>query len=216
MKIKDAEFIEKQLRDKITHKTGMEFKKNHWWIEQIETLLNCYPILRKFYHQKMTLEELEGLVKRLSQCLDMQYSEEDDLIFFDLTSMDTFISLKEMFILVLLALLTDKSHVHFKFNKALFDDIKISDTDAFDYLCDNSYLITNIVKKTYHFTLSVAAMLSFDYNNQDKILSSLKSIQQQYKKDLSLTAYLKYKKIAQNINTNSKLKMQSSSIKINL
>jgi hypothetical protein len=55
-----------------------------------------------------------------------------------------------------------------------------------------------------------------NYYNQDPIITSLVTIKQYYKKDLSLTEYIDYRKTSQNINTNSKLKMQSSIIKINL
>jgi hypothetical protein len=213
----DAEFIEKVLREKLEQTTGLKFKEqqNDWIIEQFEMLLNCYPALRKFNYKTMSLNELQALVERLFNYLEMQYSEDDDLIFVDLTEMKTLMSLKEMMLWILLALLKDKSHVNFKFNEKLFDDIKVSNADIIDYLCDNSYFLKNSAKKECHFTLSVAAILGFDYY-QDSIISSLKVIQQYYKKDLSLKEYIDYRKAGQNINIKVKLKMQSSSVKINL
>jgi hypothetical protein len=214
--ISDAEFIEKALREKIDITTGLKLTENSWVIEEIETLLNCYPILRKFNHKSMSLRELQALVQRLSEYLGIEYSEDDDLIFVDLTETKTFYSLSEMLILMILALLRDKSHVHFKYSEELFNDTKVSEASAIDYLCDNSYFIKNTVKNVYHFTLSVAAILSFDYNKQDKIINSLVSIQQNRKKDLSLSAYINYRKVGQNIDDKPRFKIQSRSVKINL
>jgi len=215
--IEDAEYIEKELRAKISTITGLKLTKiNHWYIDIIQMLLNSYPILRKFYHESMGLEELQLLIVQLTEYLEMQYSESDELIFVDLTKMTTLIPCKELMIWVLLALLKDKTHVNLKFNEDIFDDTKVIKSDAIDYLCDNSYFLKNSAKKEYHFTLSVAAILSCDYYNKDSIISSLETIQRYYKKDLSLKAYLDYRKKGQNINNQPKLKKQSRSIKINL
>ncbi|MGK0447900.1 MAG: hypothetical protein ACJA2M_001680 [Polaribacter sp.] len=215
--MKNSEYIEANLKEKVEQKIGLKFKvlPNDWIIEQFEMLLNCYPILRKFNYKIMSLNELQALVERLFNYLEMQYSEGDDLIFVDLTEMKTLMSFKEMMLWILFALLKDKSHVNFIFNKKLLDDTKVSNADVIDYLCDNSYFLKNSAKNECHFTLSVAAILGFDYY-QDSIISSLKVIQQYYKKDLSLKEYIDYRKTGQNINIKTKLKMQSSSVKINL
>jgi hypothetical protein len=215
----NSQFIEAKLKEKSEQKSGFKFEdssNNDWIIESIETLLNCYPILRKFNYKEMSLEQLQALVESLFKKLEMEYSEDNELIFVDLTEMKTLISFKEMMLWIIFALLNDKSHVDFTFNEKLFDDIKISDTDVLDYLCDNSYVLKNTIKKEYHFTLSLAAILGFDYNNQDPITSSLVVIQQYYKRDLSLKEYIEYRKTGQNINIKPKLKVQSCSIKINL
>jgi hypothetical protein len=209
----DAEWIEKALREKIDI-TGLKLTENSWVINEIEILLNCYPILRKFNHKSMSLRELQALVQRLSEYLGIEYSEDDDLIFVDLTATKTFFSLSEMLILMILALLRDKSHVHFKYSEELFNDTKVSEASAIDYLCDNSYFIKNTAKNVYHFTLSAFAILSFDYNKQDKIVNTLVTLQQLYKKDLSLNDYVYYRKTGQNIDISPKLKNQSKSIKI--
>lgn len=214
----NAEFIEVKLKEIIEQKIGFKFEEpsNKWIVESIEMLLNSYPILRKFNYKKMSLAQLQALVESLFKFLEMQYSEGDDLIHVDLTEMKTLISFKEMMFWIVFALLNDKSHVDFMFSEKLLDDIKISNTDVIDYLCDNSYFLKNSIKKECHFTLSIAAILGFDYYNQDPILSSLLTIQQCYKQDLSIKEYIQYRKTGQNINTKPKLKMQSSSIKINL
>jgi len=215
--IEDAEYIEKEFRSRISTTTGLKITKaNYWFIDIVQMLLNCYPILRKFYHENMGIEELQLLIVQLTEYLEMHYSEDDDLIFVDLTEMKTLMSFKEMMLWIILGLLNGKSHIHFKFNEKLFDDIKVSNTDIIDYLCDNSYFLENSAKKEYNFTLSVAAILSCDYYNQDPIISSLKVIQQYYKKDLYLKEYIFYRKTGQNINSKPKFKIQSSSIKINL
>jgi len=114
-------------------------------------LLNCYPILRKFNYKTMSLKQLLELVESLFKYLEMEYSEGDELIFVDLTENKTLIPFKELMLWVLLALLKDRSHVNFKFNEKLFDDIKVSNTDAIDYLCDNSLFLANSAKKEFHF-----------------------------------------------------------------
>lgn len=214
----NAEYIETELKKKSEQITGLKFEKksSDFMVEHINMLLNCYPMLRKFNYKTMSLEELQALIESLFKHLEMQYSEDVELIFVDLTEMKTLIPFKELILWIILALLKDKSHVNFKFSEEIFDDIKISNTDAIDYLCDNSYFLENSTKKECHFTLSVAAILGCDYYNQDPIITSLVAIQQYYKKDLSLKEYIDYRKTGQNINTKPKLKMQSSSIKINL
>lgn len=213
----DAELIEKALREKVDITRGLQLTEpNDWIIDTVQMLLNCYPILRKYHHKNMGVEELLVLILQLTEYLEMEYSDDDDLILVDLTETKKFISLKEMLILIILALLTDKSHVHFKYSEELFSDMKVSEASAIDYLCDNSYFIKNTVKRVCHFTLSVAAILSFDYNKQDKIINSLVSLQQNRKKDLSLLAYINYRKVGQNIDEKPILKIQSRSVKINL
>jgi len=213
----DAEYIEKALREKIDITTGLKLKEpNNWIIDTVQMLLNCYPILRKFHHKNMGIEELQALILKLSEYLEMHYSEDDELIFVDLTEMKTLMPFKELILWVILALLKNKTHVNFKFNEEIFDDIKVSNTDVIDYLCDNSYFLKNATKKECHFTLSLAAILGCDYHNQDSIISSLMTIQRFYKKDLSLKEYIDYRRTGQNINNKPRLKMQSSSVKINL
>jgi len=216
----NAEFIEAKLKEKVVKSiTGLKLEeepKNDWIIDKIELLLNCYPILRKFNYKIMSLEELQALIERLFNHLEMQYLEEGELIIVDLTEMKTLLPLKELILWVILASFKDKSHVHFKFNEKLFNDMKVSESNVIDYLCDNSRFIANGAKQECHFILSVAAILGCDYYDKDPIITSLVTIQQYYKKDLSLTKYIDYRKTAQNINTNSKLKIQSSTIKINL
>jgi hypothetical protein len=117
---------------------------------------------------------------------------------------------------VLLALLKGKTHVSLKFNEDIFDDIKVINSDAIDYLCDNSYFLKNSAKKEYHFTLSVAAILACDYYNNGSIIDSLVTLQRYYKKDLSLKEYIDYRKKGQNIDTRPILRKQSKRIKIKL
>lgn len=215
--IEDAEYIERELRGKVSARTGLELTKiNHWYIDIIQMLLNCYPILRKFYHENMGLEELQLLIVQLTEYLEMQYSESDELIFVDLTKMTTLIPCKELMLWVLLALLKGKTHVSLKFNEDIFDDIKVINSDAIDYLCDNSYFLKNSSKKEYHFTLSVAAILACDYYNKGSIIDSLVTLQRYYKKDLSLKEYIDYRKKGQNIDTRPILRKQSKRIKIKL
>lgn len=214
--IEDAEYIEKELRATISTRTGLQLTINHWYIDIIQMLLNCYPILRKFYHESMGIEKLQSLIVQLTEYLEMQYSESDELIFVDLTKMTTLIPCKELMIWVLLALLKGKTHVSLKFNEDIFDDIKVINSDAIDYLCDNSYFLKNSAKKEYHFTLSVAAMLACDYYNKGSIIDSLVTLQRYYKKDLSLKEYIDYRKKGQNIDTRPILRKQSKRIKIKL
>jgi len=214
----NAEYIEAGLKEKSEQITKLKFEepKNDWIIDKFELLLNCYPMLRKFNYKTMNLEELQALIESLFQHLEMQYSEEGELIIVDLTEMKTLMPFKELMLWVILALLKDRTHVHFKFNEKLFNDMKVSEANVIDYLCDNSRFIVNGAKQECHFILSVAAILGCDYYNQDPIITSLVAIQQYYKKDLSLIDYIDYRKTAQNINKKPRLKMQSSSIKIDL
>ena len=215
--IEDAEYIESELRSRVNTTTGLKITKaNYWYIDIIQMLLNSYPILRKFYHENMGIKELQLLIVQLTEYLEMQYSESDELIFVDLTEMTTLISCKELMLWVLLALLKDKTHVNFKFNEDIFDDIKVIKSDAIDYLCDNSYFLKNSTKKEYHFTLSVAAILACDYYNKGSIIDSLVTLQRYYKKDLSLKEYIDYRKKGQNIDTRPILRKQSKRIKIKL
>jgi len=215
--IENAEYIEKELREKVSATTGLKLTKaNYWFIDIIQMLLNCYPILRKFYHESMGIEKLQSLIVQLTEYLEMQYSESDELIFVDLTKMTTLIPCKELMIWVLLALLKGKTHVSLKFNEDIFDDIKVINSDAIDYLCDNSYFLKNSTKKEYHFTISVAAILSCDYYNKGSIIDSLVTLQRYYKKDLSLKEYIDYRKKGQNIDTRPILRKQSKRIKIKL
>jgi len=214
--IEDAEYIEKELRAKISTRTGLQLTINYWYIDIIQMLLNCYPILRKFYHESMGIEKLQSLIVQLTEYLEMQYTESDELIFVDLTKMTTLIPCKELMIWVLFALLKGKTHVSLKFNEDIFDDIKVINSDAIDYLCDNSYFLKNSTKKEYHFTLSVAAILACDYYNKGSIIDSLVTLQRYYKKDLSLKEYIDYRKKGQNIDTRPILRKQSKRIKIKL
>jgi len=146
----------------------------------------------------------------------MDYSEDGELIIVDLTEMKSLMPFKEMMLWVILALLKDRTHVHFKFNEKLFNDMKVSESNVIDYLCDNSRFIANGAKQECHFILSIAAILGCDYYNQDPIITSLVAIQQYYKKDMILKYYIDYRKTAQNINNKPRLKLQSSIIRINL
>ena len=206
----------KKLTDEFIENVLKLNEPNDWVIQQIEILLNSYPFLRSINYKVMSLDELQAKVQRLFESLGMKYTEEDDLIFVDLTEMQTFFSLKEMIVWLIIASLAEKSHVHFKFDKKLFNDVKVSEANVIDYLCDNSYFIANSAKKECHFILSVTAILGFDYNNQDDIVSSLKSIKQQHKKDLSLSAYINYRKFGQNIDDKPNLQKQSKRIRIKI
>jgi len=214
--IEEAQFLERTFREKLVENTGIKFKPNSWMIEEIQKLLNCYPFLRGINYKEMSLAQIKAIIQRLSEQLDMHYTESKELIIVDSTEAATFFSLQEMIIWVVLALLKYKSHIHLKFSKALFDDMKVSEAEAVDYLCDNAYLIKLSGKNEYHFSLSVAAVLGFDYNKQDPIISSLTAIQQRCKKGLSLSDYIDFRKMGKNIDTKPILKKQSSSIKLNL
>lgn len=216
MKLTDAEYIEKILEESIYTTTGLRLQPNQWLIDEIEKLLNCYPLLRKFNYKVMGLSGLQALIQSLSESLEMKYSEDDDLLFVDLTEMKTLFSLKEMILWMIIASLNNKSHVHYKLDEQLLNEMKVSEFKAIDHLCDNSYFIANSTKKECHFTLSIAAVLSFDYKNQDSIINSIKSIQNKRKKGLSVIEYINYRKVGQNINNKPKLKKRTKSIKIKI
>jgi len=210
----DAEHLEKLLLNKMEKKSGIKLKSNNWMVTELESLLNCYPKLRKYNYKKMSLDEIKALIQSLSEYLEIQYSEDDDLILVDLTEKKKFITLRELIMWLIIASLTDKSHVHFKYSEELINNMKVSEASAIDYICDNSYFIINRVKGECHFILSVAATLSFDYSKQDKIINTLVSIQKRSNKNLSLSAYINYRNYGQNINDKPKLKIQSKRINI--
>jgi hypothetical protein len=210
----DAELLEKLILDKTEKNTGIKLKSNYWMVMELEKLLNCYPELRKFNYKKMSLEEIKALIQILSGYLEIQYSEDNDLILVDLTEKKKLFTLRELIMWLIIASLTDKSHVHFKYSEKFLNERKVSEASAIDFLCDNSYFIKNRAKGECHFILSVAAMLSFDYSKQDKIINSLISIQKYRKKNLSLSAYIKYRNYGQNIDEKPKLQIQSKRIKI--
>jgi hypothetical protein len=210
----DAEHLEKLLLNKIEKKSGIKLKSNCWMLTELENLLNCYPELRKYNYKKMSLEEIKALIQSLSRYLEIQYSEDNDLILVDLTEKKKLFTLRELIMWLIIASLTDKSHVHFKYSEKFLNETKVSEASAIDFLCDNSYFIKNRVKGVCHFILSVAATLSFDYNKQDKIINTLVSIQKHSKKNLSLSAYINYRNFGQNIDNKSKLQIQSKRIKI--
>jgi len=210
--MKDAERLEQMLKDK----TGFKIENNCWMLEELEKLLNCYPELRKFNYKRLSLNQIEELIKCLSEYVEIPYAEDNDLLIVDLTEMKNLLSLKELILWLIIASLKGKSHVHIKYEEEIFNERKVSESNAIDYLCDNSRFIVNGAKKECHFITSVSAILSFDYKNQDPIIGTLKSIQHKRKKNLSLKEYIKYRKVGQNIDDKSKLKKQSKSIKIKI
>jgi len=210
----DAKHLEKLLLDNIEKKTGIKLNSNTWMLIELENLLNCYPELRKYNYKKMSLDEIKALIQSLSGYLEMQYSEDNDLIFVDLTENKKFITLRELIIWLIIASLTDKSHVHFKYSEELINNMKVKEANAIDFICDNSYFIKNRAKGECHFILSVAAILSFDYSKQDKIINTLVSIKKRSKKNLSLSDYIKYRNYGQNIDDKPRLQKQSKRIKI--
>ena len=140
----NAEFIEQAIRDK---NTNFKIAQSNWMIERIEMLINCYPILQKFNCKGMGIDDFDRIIASLFECLEMQYEEDGDVAFVDFTAESTelrsLMSLKEMILWVILASLNNKSHVHFKYNKKTFDATKVSESNAIDCLCDNSYLTIN-------------------------------------------------------------------------
>jgi len=210
--MKDAEHLAQMLKDK----TGFKIENNCWMLDELEKLLNCYPALRKFNYNNLSLDEIKELIKCLSEYVEIPYAEDNYLLLVDLTEMKNLLSLKELILWLIIASLKDKSHVHIKYEEELFNEMKVSEANAIDYLCDNSRFIVNRVKKECHFILSVAAILSFDYKNQDSIISWLKSVQHKQKKDLSIIEYINYRKVGQNIDDKPKLKNQSKTIKIKI
>jgi len=216
--LSNAEFIEQALRD-----NNPDFKinkKSNWMIERIEMLLNSYPILRKFNYKTMNPDDLEALIISLFDYLEIQHSEYDDVMFIDFTTESTelknLMPLKEMILWIILASIKNKSHVHFKFSKKTFDDMKVSESDAIDSLCDNSYLTVNNSTSEYHFLLSITSILSFDYKKHDSIMNTITTIKQNHNKNLPLTIYIKNRATGQNIDTRPKLQKQSKSIKIKI
>jgi len=210
--MKDAERLEQMLQEK----TGFNIKNNCWMLDELEKLLNCYPALRKYNYNNMSLEQIKELIKCLSDYVEIPYAEDNDLLIVDLTEMKNLLSLKELILWLIIASLKDKSHVHFKYEEELFNEMKVSEANAIDYLCDNSRFIVNRAKEECHFILSVASILSFDYKNQDPIICWLKSTQHKQKKDLSLNEYINYRRVGQNIDDKPKLQNQSKSIKIKI
>jgi hemerythrin len=145
----DAEHLEKLLLNKIEKKSGIKLKSNCWMLTELENLLNCYPELRKYNYKKMSLEEIKALIQSLSRYLEIQYSEDNDLILVDLTEKKKLFTLRELIMWLIIASLTDKSHVHFKYSEKFLNETKVSEASAIDFLCDNSYFITQVSGFTF-------------------------------------------------------------------
>ena len=217
--LSNAELIEKAIKNNINQTSGIKLLEtsSNWVVEQIEMLLNCYPILRKYNYKTMGLEKLYALILKLSEHLEMDYEEQDGLLFVEYTNeLKSIMSLKEMFLWLLLGAFKGKSHVHFKFDECVLKQIKIDKQGAIDYLCDNSYLIPVAEKKEYHFIMSIASVLSFNYKKLDPIVNTILSIQKNNIKHLTLINYIEYRRTGQNIDLNPKLQKQSKEIKIKI
>lgn len=217
--LSNAELIEQAIRSNINKKSGIKLLEtsNDWVVEQIEMLLNCYPILRKYNYKTMGLEKLYALILTLSDHLEMDYEEQDDLLFVEYTNeLISIMPLKEMFLWLLLGAFKGKSHVHFKFDECVLNRLKIDKKGAIDYLCDNSYLIPVPEKKEYNFIMSIASVLCFNYKKLDPIINTILSIQKNSNKDLSLLNYIEYNRTGKNIDLHPELQKQSKGIKIKI
>lgn len=217
--LSNAELIEQAIRNNIKKKSGMKLLEttNDWVVEQIEMLLNCYPILRKYNYKVMGLEKLYALLLTLSEHLEMDYEEQEDILFVEYSNeLKSIMSLKEMLIWVLLGAFKGKSHIHLKFEESVLKEIKIDNQGAIDYLCDNAYLIPVPEKKEYHFVMSIASVLSFDYKAQDSIVKTILSLQKKNNQSLSLLSYIEYRNTGRNIDLHPELKKQSKAIKIKI
>lgn len=217
--LSNAQLIEEAIRNNINKKSGVKLLeiRSDWVVEQIEMLLNCYPILRKYNYKIMGLEKLYALILSLSEHLEMDHEEQDDLLFVEYTNeLKSIMSLKEMFIWILLGAFKGKSHVHFKFDECVLNKLKVDNKRATDYLCDNSYLIPVPEKKEYHFIMSIASVLSFDYKKLDPIVNTILSIQKNNNKHLTLLNYIEYRRTGQNIDLHPELQKQSKEVKIKI
>lgn len=217
--LSNAELIEQAIRANINKTSGIKLLEtsSDWVVEQIEMLLNCYPILRKYNYKTMGLAKLYALILSLSEHLEMEYEEQDDLLFVEYTNeLKSIMSLKEMFLWVLLGAFKEKSHIHFKFDEYVLNKLKVDNRSAIDYLCDNSYLIPAPEKKEYHFIMSIGSVLSFDYKKLDPIINTILSIQKNNNKHLTLINYIEYRRTGQNIDLNPVLQKQSKEIKVKI
>lgn len=217
--LSNPQLIEEAIRNNINKKSSVKLleTRSDWVVEQIEMLLNCYPILRKYNYKIMGLEKLYALILKLSEHLEMDYEEQDDLLFVEYTNeLKSIMSLKEMFLWVLLGAFKGKSHVHFKFDECVLNKLKVDNKSAIDYLCDNSYLIPVGEKKEYHFIMSIASVLSFDYKKLDQIVNTILSIQKNNNKHLTLLNYIEYRRTGQNIDLHPELQKQSKEVKIKI
>lgn len=217
--LSNAELIEQAIRNNINKKSGVKLleTRSNWVVEQIEMLLNCYPILRKYNYKTMGLEKLYALILTLSEHLEMNYEEQEGLLFVEYSDeLKSIMSLKEMFLWVLLGAFKEKTHIHFKFEESVLKKIQIDNQGAIDYLCDNSYLIPVSEKKEYHFIMSIASVLSFDYKKQDSIINTILSLQKNSNKHLPLLNYIEYRSTGRNIDLHPELQKQSKDIKIKI
>ncbi len=174
---------------------------NQWMIDQIESILEEYPELKKFNYHQLGINALRSLVKQYIDDVKIFSVHNDEVLIIEAEPTKTFLTMKEFIIMFLLSALTDISLFHLIFSKKKMETIECQTIESFPYVYDNSVVLSNEDKQQYHFITSIAALINHIYLLPDEFIKKITSRAKLPNKfgDSTIADYIKNNKAPVNI-----------------
>lgn len=170
--------IEEYTRSKLQEKhpeLSVFSSRNDWIIQQIESLLEEYPILKTLNYQELSANDLLRIITTQIKYVEVISHENNDVLVVFSEPTSPFLSRKDLILIILLCIVSDFSICHFIFNTKKLDCIDCQDHEAFFYLHESSAIFKNEDKNQYHLISSLKTLMSYLYlyEQPNKVISKL-------------------------------------------
>lgn len=198
---------EEKLRELYKYKypsTSSFSYSKQWMIEQIESLLVEYPVLRTINYQEYGANGLLALIKTLIDDVEVISYHSDTVLVIEAKPSKPFLTMKEFMLIFFLSSFTKFSLFHIIFAKKKMQSIDCKDEEAFFYLYENSVVLTNEEKQKYHFITSIESIVDYIYLSPDQLIKKLSrnsELPNSYG-NASISEYIDNNKIVNNLDDN--------------
>jgi hypothetical protein len=170
-----AQLKEEKLREifKEKYPTLSSFSyPNQFMIEQIESILESFPLLKTLNFNELSIKSLLSLIETLIDDVKVFTNEDNTVLIVEANVTKPFITMKEFIVMFLFSALTGFSLFHFIFTKKKLETIDFKDVEAFPYIYNNSVVLTNHKKQQYHFFMSLSSFITDIYTSIEAFLNT--------------------------------------------
>jgi hypothetical protein len=162
------------LKEKYPTTSSFPYPKQ-WLIDQFESILEEFPVLKAINYQELGISGLLSLIETIIADVNVFTNEDNTVLIIETGAIKPFITIKEFIVMFLLSALTDISLFHFIFSKKKMETINFNDVEAFPYIYENSVVLKNEDKQQYHFITSIVSIINHIYVLPDEFIKKITS-----------------------------------------
>lgn len=216
------------LKEKYPTTSSFSYPKQ-WIIDQFESILEEFPLLKAINYQELGISGLLSLIETIIADVNVFTNEDNTVLIIEASATKPFLTMKEFIVIFLFSALTNISLFHFIFSKKKMETIECQNIESFLYIYENCVVLSNEDKQQYHFITSISSIINHIYLMPDEFIKKIAALPKLLNKlgdssiadyiegnkpsvkieDVALTKYLKNKphkidnaKVSKNKNSN--------------